>query len=264
MFIIGHQELGPFWPLMGCYSQACVTVSRSFLSCLSITASGFPSFNFYLKLAANSKLTPPAFMTRERPAENDKVTHPTVFMRVLNRAGYLGTTKTTNIKFLSSGTPECFFFQSLFETSTFERILEFLSWLPFRLHPSSKVLGRPRDMSEAAVVQIGPAPLQPKVLSPMFKEISKKRPHSDLLMRAQDGSVAVNKMVIAAHSRFMKKALQSQVRGGEWGREGGEGSAGDFLRYFRLRRLLSLQNNKCPALKIAYFWARTTKTTCFL
>ena len=35
------------------------------------------------------------------------------------------------------------------------------------------------------------------------------------------------------------------------------------MRYFRLKRLFSIQNQKCPALKMAFVWARTTKTTCF-
>ena len=45
---------------------------------------------------------------------------------------------------------------------------------------------------------------------------------------------------------------------GHWTR-----SRAGHLRYFRLERLLSIQKNKCPALKLAFFWTRTTKQPAF-
>ena len=33
-------------------------------------------------------------------------------------------------------------------------------------------------------------------------------------------------------------------------------SRAGHLRYFQINRLISIQNHKCPALKIAFFWAR--------
>ena len=48
-----------------------------------------------------------------------------------------------------------------------------------------------------------------------------------------------------------------------WAEKRRETRAG-HLRYFRFKMSYWIQNHKkCPALKIAFFWARTIKTTCF-
>lgn len=64
-----------------------------------------------------------------------------------------------------------------------------------------------RSIIMVATVKLGPLPLSPKGQSPMMKEIFARQNHLDLVFRCDDGNCYVHKMVVAAHSQFMKKLL---------------------------------------------------------